>query len=140
MTIAFPTVTDNRLGPWLDNALDGVPHARTAVLGTMDGLVLARSGAIPGDRAEPLAASVCGSVSLAVSQATLMGDGPWIQSITEFGEGYMLILAAGRNAFLVATAGRDVDMGVLSFALQTLITRLGPELDSPSRTDTASAT
>ncbi|WNV85016.1 roadblock/LC7 domain-containing protein [Umezawaea sp. Da 62-37] len=140
MTNAFPEVTGNRLGPWLDDTLDNVPHARFAVLGTMDGLLMARSLAIDTDSADKLTAAATGSVSLARAQARDMQLGPWVQSISEFDGHYLVMVSAGANAFLAAVAGKDVDMGVLSFALQTLVSRLGSELDSPSRTDTVPAT
>jgi len=132
-------VTDNRYGPWLDKTLDGVPHARAAVLGTMDGIAVAYSQAIDLTDAEKFTAAMCGTVSLAKALATaqtaLVGgtDKAWVQSITEYHGGYVLVLSAGSHAYLAATAGREVDLGVLNYALQELVGRLGKQLDSPTR-------
>ena len=124
----------NRLGWMLDDALR-MPETRHAILLSADGLLMAYSERITRDDAERQAAGMSGLQSLARSTAEFCGDqeAAWQQTVTEFDDGYVFLVAAGPGAYLAVSAGLRVDMETVSFRLQELVQRLGRELSSPPR-------
>ncbi|GGU99347.1 roadblock/LC7 domain-containing protein [Actinomadura sp. LOL_016] len=126
----------NRLGWMLDDALR-MPGTRYAILLSADGLLMAHSERIGRDDAERQAAGMAGLQSLARSTAEFCGDAgtTWQQTISEFDDGYVFLVAAGPGAYLAVSAALDVDMETVSFRLQELVQRLGKELTSPPRPD-----
>ncbi len=129
----------NKLGWMLDDALK-MPETRYAILLSADGLLMAHSERIGLDDAERHAAGMSGLQSLARSTAEFCGDETttWRQTVTEFDDGYVFLVAAGPGAYLAVSASADVDMEAVSFRLQELVQRLGKELTSPPRGDVGS--
>jgi predicted regulator of Ras-like GTPase activity (Roadblock/LC7/MglB family) len=124
----------NKLGWMLDDALR-MPETRHAILLSADGLLMAYSERIERDDAERHAAGMSGLQSLARSAAEFCGDAGtmWRQTVTEFDDGYVFLVAAGPGAYLAVSATANVDMEAVSFRLQELVQRLGRELTSPPR-------
>ena len=124
----------NKLGWMLDDALK-MPETRHAILLSADGLLMAHSERISVDDAERHAAGMSGLQSLARSTAEFCGDRrtPWRQTVSEFDDGYVFLVAAGPNAYLAVSATENVDMEAVSFRLQELVQRLGKELSTPPR-------
>jgi len=129
----------NKLGWMLDDALK-MPETRYAILLSADGLLMAHSERIGLDAAERHAAGMSGLQSLARSTAEFCGDEntTWRQTVTEFDDGYVFLIAAGPGAYLAVSAGENVDMEAVSFRLQELVQRLGKELTIPPRGDVGS--
>ncbi|RAY15716.1 roadblock/LC7 domain-containing protein [Actinomadura craniellae] len=127
-------VTNNRLGWMLDDALR-MPETRHGILLSADGLLMAHSERIDRDEAERQAAAMAGLQSLARGTAEFCGDPgtTWRQTISEFDDGYVFLVAAGAGAYLAVSASPQVDMEAVSFRLQELVQRLGKELTSPPR-------
>jgi predicted regulator of Ras-like GTPase activity (Roadblock/LC7/MglB family) len=125
----------NKLGWMLDDALK-MPETRHAILLSADGLLMAHSERIGIDDAERHAAGMSGLQSLARSTVEFCGDpsSTWRQTVTEFDDGYVFLVAAGPNAYLAVSATENVDMEAVSFRLQELVQRLGKELSTPPRT------
>ncbi|MFC5753413.1 roadblock/LC7 domain-containing protein [Actinomadura rugatobispora] len=125
---------DNKLGWMLDETLR-MPETRYAILLSADGLLMAHSERIGRDEAERQAAGMAGLQSLARGTAEFCGDRDttWRQTITEFDDGYVFLVAAGPGAYLAVSASPRVDMEAVSFRLQELVQRLGKELTSPPR-------
>ncbi len=126
----------NKLGWMLDDALK-MPETRHAVLLSADGLLMAHSERISVDDAERHAAGMAGLQSLARSTAEFCStaDTTWRQTVTEFDDGYVFLVAAGPGAYLAVSATENVDMEAVSFRLQELVQRLGKELSTPPRGD-----
>ncbi|WP_243718577.1 roadblock/LC7 domain-containing protein [Actinomadura sp. KC06] len=124
----------NRLGWMLDDALR-MPETRYAILLSADGLLMAHSERIGRDDAERQAAGMSGLQSLARSTAEFCGDPgtTWRQTVNEFDDGYVFLVAAGPGAYLAVSATQHVDMEAVSFRLQELVQRLGKEMTSPPR-------
>lgn len=118
----------------LDDALR-MPGTRYAILLSADGLLMAHSERIGRDEAERQAAGMSGLQSLARSTAEFCGaaDTPWRQTVSEFDDGYVFLVAAGPGAYLAVSASPHVDMEAVSFRLQELVQRLGKELTTPPR-------
>ncbi|MFC0038057.1 roadblock/LC7 domain-containing protein [Actinomadura rayongensis] len=127
-------VFDNKLGWMLDDALR-MPETRYAILLSADGLLVAHSARIDRDEAERQAAGMAGLQSLARATAEFCGtpDTVWRQTVSEFDDGYVFLVAAGPGAYLAVSASLHVDMEAVSFRLQELVQRLGGELTSPPR-------
>ncbi|MFB9833217.1 roadblock/LC7 domain-containing protein [Actinoallomurus acaciae] len=126
----------NKLGWMLDDALK-MPETRHAVLLSADGLLMAHSERISVDDAERHAAGMAGLQSLARSAAEFCSqtETTWRQTVTEFDDGYVFLVAAGPGAYLAVSATENVDMEAVSFRLQELVQRLGKELSTPPRGD-----
>ncbi|GLY81207.1 roadblock/LC7 domain-containing protein [Actinoallomurus iriomotensis] len=126
----------NKLGWMLDDALK-MPETRHAVLLSADGLLMAHSERISVDNAERHAAGMAGLQSLARSTAEFcsQAETTWRQTVTEFDDGYVFLVAAGPGAYLAVSATENVDMEAVSFRLQELVQRLGKELTTPPRGD-----
>ncbi|GLZ10177.1 hypothetical protein Acsp04_04120 [Actinomadura sp. NBRC 104425] len=125
---------DNKLGWMLDDALR-MPETRYAILLSADGLLIAHSARIDRDEAERQAAGMAGLQSLARSTAEFCGDPNtmWRQTVSEFDDGYVFLVAAGPGAYLAVSATQHVDMEAVSYRLQELVQRLGKELSTPPR-------
>jgi predicted regulator of Ras-like GTPase activity (Roadblock/LC7/MglB family) len=126
----------NKLGWMLDDALK-MPETRHAILLSADGLLMAHSERISRDDADRHAAGMSGLQSLARSTVEFCGapESPWRQTVTEFDDGYVFLVAAGVGAYLAVSTTEKVDMEAVSFRLQELVQRLGKEMSSPPRRD-----
>jgi predicted regulator of Ras-like GTPase activity (Roadblock/LC7/MglB family) len=118
----------------LDDTLR-MPETRYGILLSADGLLMAHSERIGRDEAERQAAGMAGLQSLARGTAEFCGDPhtPWRQTVSEFDDGYVFLVAAGEGAYLAVSATPQVDMEAVSFRLQELVQRLGKELTTPPR-------
>lgn len=127
-------MNDNKLGWMLDNALQ-MPETRHAILLSADGLLMAHSQGIDLDEAERHAAGLSGLQSLArgISEFCSTTGTRWRQTVTEFDDGYVFLVAAGARAYLAVSTTEKVDVEAVSFRLQELVQRLGKELTSPTR-------
>lgn len=127
----------SKLGWMLDDALR-VPETRHAVLLSADGLLMAHSEKIGRDDAERQAAGMSALQSLARGAAEFCGDPDtsWRQTVTEFNDGYVFLVAAGPGAYLAVSTTEHVDLETVSFRLQELVQRLGKELTAPPRRGT----
>ncbi|MGP4003167.1 roadblock/LC7 domain-containing protein [Streptomyces sp. 8N706] len=127
----------NELGWMLDEVLK-VPEARHAILLSADGMLRSHSQGISRDEADRQAAALSGLQSISRSTAEFCGNeaSPWQQTLVEFVDGYVFLVAAGAGAYLAVSATQDVDMEAVTYRMQKLVDRLGKELTSPPRRDT----
>jgi predicted regulator of Ras-like GTPase activity (Roadblock/LC7/MglB family) len=125
----------------LDETLRMTLHA---ILFSRDGLLRARSTDISRGEAERQAAALCGVVSISRTTAGFCGypedesDPGWRQSLIEFDDAFVLVIAAGEGSYLAVSATARVDLEACSFRMQQLVERLGKAMMSPSRQDTDS--
>ena len=126
----------NELGWMLDEVLR-VPEARHAILLSADGMLRGHSEGVSRDDAERQAAALSGLQSISRSTAEFCGveSSPWQQTLVEFADGYVFLVAAGAGAYLAVSATQDVDMEAVTYRMQKLVDRLGKELTSPPRLD-----
>ncbi len=140
MNTANNTNDNDRLSWMLDDALT-VPEARHAILLSADGMLRAHSKGISRDEAERQAAALSGlqSISRSTSEFCGQADTPWRQTLIEFVDGFVFLVAAGPGAYLAVSASPMVDMEAVTFRMHKLVDRLGKELTSPPRQDTGRA-
>jgi len=121
-------VTDIDLSFLLNNFVERVPEVTHAVAVSADGLLIARSRALPPDEADRVAAVASGLVSLLRSAASHFQAGAVISNLTELQGGFMFSMSVSSGASLLALATRQCDIGRVSHELVDLINRVGPAL------------
>ncbi|MFI6983414.1 roadblock/LC7 domain-containing protein [Embleya sp. NPDC050154] len=122
---------------WMLNDALKLPEARHAILLSADGILRAHSDGISRDEADRQAAALSGLQSISRSTAEFTGNAetPWRQTLVEFGDGFIFLVAAGPGAYLAVSATEHVDMEIITFRMQQLVRQLGKELTSPPRQD-----
>ncbi|HZE41050.1 MAG TPA: roadblock/LC7 domain-containing protein [Stackebrandtia sp.] len=119
---------------WLLSSLvERVPHTRSALLLSSDGLKKAFHGIDP-DNADHLAAISSGLFSLARSAGSRFGDNGGVrQVVAELDETLLFVSTAGSGAVLAVLAERDADVGVLGYEMSQLVKSVRPYLTTPAR-------
>jgi predicted regulator of Ras-like GTPase activity (Roadblock/LC7/MglB family) len=130
-------VNDARPAPdlaWLlRGLLDRVPHARSAVLLSADGLTTAVHGLSPDD-ADHLSAIASGLFSIARSAAVTFGGSDGVrQVVAELDDTLLFVSSAGFGSVLAVLAGREADAGVLGYEMFQLVKSVQPFLSTPLR-------
>ncbi|WP_433498539.1 roadblock/LC7 domain-containing protein [Sphaerimonospora sp. CA-214678] len=120
---------------WTLGDVLAVPETLHAILFTADGLLQAKSADVGTDDAEKHAAALAGLQSLSRSTAEFcLSETPgWRQTLVEFTDGYVFVVAAGPGAYLALSATHDADLEVVAHRMHELVGRLGRELSSPPR-------
>lgn len=119
---------------WLLTGLvQRVPHTRSALLLSSDGLVKAAHG-LETDAADHLAALASGLYSLARSAGARFGEGGDVrQVVVELDTSLLFVSTAGQGACLAVLAGRDADAAVLGYEMAMLVKSVRPALATPAR-------
>ncbi|MFD0905337.1 roadblock/LC7 domain-containing protein [Actinomadura sediminis] len=126
------------LGWLLDDLVRRLPHARSAVVLSADGLLMASSEGVTQDDGEHLAAVAAGIQSLAKGAGVRFGGGPVRQTIIEMQSAFLLVTVAGKGACLAVLAEEEADVGLIAYEMAMLVTSMGHHLTSPSRTEAGS--
>jgi uncharacterized protein len=103
----------------------GVAHV---VVVSVDGLLLASSQDLPGDRAEQFAAIAAGLVSLACGAARHFDGGDIQQTIVDMEAGYLLLMSISDGSTIVVLASRNCDVGQIGYEMALLVDRVGKAL------------
>lgn len=119
---------------WLLRRLvEEVPHTRSAVLLSADGLPTASHGLTP-DLADQMSAIASGLFSLARTAAVRFGDSDGVrQVVAELDDSLLFVSSAGFGSVLTVLAGREADAGVLGYAMAQLVKSVRPFLATPAR-------
>ncbi|MFI8854964.1 roadblock/LC7 domain-containing protein [Streptomyces sp. 891-h] len=119
---------------WLLTGLvERVPHTRSALLLSSDGLVKAAHGLEP-DTADHMAALASGLYSLARSAGVRFADGDGVrQVVVELDTSLLFVTTAGQGACLAVFAGSEADAGVLGYEMAMLVKSVRPYLATPVR-------
>lgn len=121
---------------WLVNSfIQQVPGTTSAVVVSVDGLVLALSERLPHDTADTLAAVTSGLASLTAGAADCFDAGPVHQVIIEMGRGYLFVTTVSEGAALAVMCTSDCDIGLIGFEMTMLVSRVGQVLTPALRTD-----
>ncbi|WP_101257490.1 roadblock/LC7 domain-containing protein [Streptomyces barkulensis] len=119
---------------WLLTGLvQRVPHTRSALLLSSDGLVKAAHG-LDTDTADHLAALASGLYSLARSAGIRFGSGGEArQVVVELDTALLFVSTAGSGACLAVLAGSEADAAVLGYEMAMLVKSVRPYLATPAR-------
>jgi predicted regulator of Ras-like GTPase activity (Roadblock/LC7/MglB family) len=128
-----PPAQESDLAWLLRNLLDRVPHSRSAVLLSADGLTTAVHG-MSQDDADTLAAISSGLFSIARSAAVKFGTSDGVrQVVAELDDTLLFVSSAGFGSVLAVLADREADAGVLGYEMFQLVKSVRPFLGTPLR-------
>ena len=113
--------------------VDEVPDAAHAILVSSDGLLMAASASIPGERGEQLAAVSSGLSSLAVGAAHLLGGGGVLQTVVEMEQGYLMLMSIGDGSNLAVLTQAAADIGQVGYEMALLVDRVGKVVQARPR-------
>jgi uncharacterized protein len=126
--------TDDRLLDWLvTRFVDEVTDAAHAILVSSDGLLMAASASIPGDRGEQLSAVSSGLASLAVGAARLFDGGAVLQTVVEMEQGYLMLMSVGDGSNLAVLTQESADIGQVGYEMALLVERVGRMVQAQAR-------
>jgi predicted regulator of Ras-like GTPase activity (Roadblock/LC7/MglB family) len=121
------------LGWLLRGLVEHVPHTRSAVLLSADGLATAAYG-LDNDPADQLSAIASGLFSLARTAAVRFGGSDGVrQVVAELDDTLMFVSSAGFGSVLTVLADREADAGVLGYEMSQLVKSVRPFLVTPAR-------
>ena len=93
-----------------------------------DGLLLASSRDLPGDRADQLAAITSGVVSLTEGAARMFSAGGVLQTVIEMDSGYLFLMSISDGSSMAVLAARSCDVGQVGYEMALLVERVGAAL------------
>ena len=135
-----PQASDDRNLDWLiTRFVNEVSDAAHAILVSSDGLLMAASASIPGDRAEQLGAVSSGLSSLAVGAARLFAGGAVLQTVVEMEQGYLMLMSVGDGSNLAVLTHSAADIGQVGYEMALLVERVGRAVQAAPRVATESA-
>jgi len=121
------------LGWLLRGLVENVPHTRSAVLLSADGLATAAHGLGP-DQADQMSAIASGLFSLARTAAVRFGGSDGVrQVVAELDDTLLFVSSAGYGSVLAVLADREADAGVLGYEMAQLVKSVRPFLVTPAR-------
>lgn len=113
--------------------VDDVAGATHAILVSADGLLVAGSSRLPGDRAEQMAAVASGLASLATGAAQLFDGGAVLETVIEMEQGYLLLMSVGNGSHLAVLTSGTADIGQIGYEMALLVQRVGPMIEAEAR-------
>ena len=134
---ATSSAGDDRDLDWvMSRFVDDVPDAAHAILVSADGLLMASSTSIPGERAEQVAAVSSGLASLAVGAARLFEGGSVMQTIVEMEMGFRMLMSVGDGSNLTVLTTEEADIGQVGYEMALLVDRVGRTVEAQARVGT----
>ncbi|GAB4588651.1 roadblock/LC7 domain-containing protein [Nocardia sp. IFM 10818] len=121
------------LGWLLDELVNGLTDAQSAVLLSTDGLLLGASAGQDRSEAERFGAMASALHSLARSAGHHFKAGGVVQTVVELDQAVLFITAAGENACLALLAADTADMGLVAFEMNQTVQRVGTHLSVDPR-------
>ena len=129
MTTTRTHADDDRDLNWLlNNFVDRIAGASSAVVVTTDGLVLALSDRIARDTADQLAAITSGLSSLTAGAARCFHAEPVNQLIVEMAGGFLFVTSISDSSALAVMSDPDCDIGLIGYEMSLLVSRIGQVL------------
>ncbi|MDT0268382.1 roadblock/LC7 domain-containing protein [Streptomyces sp. DSM 44915] len=128
-----PTTQQADLDWLLTGLVERVPHARGALLLSVDGLVRAAHG-LDQEAAEQLAALSSGLHALARGAGARFAEGGEVrQVVVEWESALLTVSSAGPGSCLAALADRRADVAVLGYEMTLLVRSVRSVLETPLR-------
>jgi predicted regulator of Ras-like GTPase activity (Roadblock/LC7/MglB family) len=118
----------------LDDLVNRVVGAQSAIVLSADGLQIGRSAGMSKDDSDHLSAIASSLQSLAKGVSRQFSRGQVVQNMIEMERGYLFVLAAGRGACLAVLAEDTVDVAMIAYELNRLVKRVGDYLAAAPRT------
>src|SRR5437879_454093 len=129
----------NELDWLLDDLLQQISGADRAVVLSSDGLLIGRSTNLSEEDGEDLAAVASAVQSLAKGTGRHFGGGQVRQTVVEMDRAFLFVTAAGHGACLALLTTEEADMGLVAYAMNMMVKRVGAVLTAPPRVEQHSA-
>ncbi|MBL3664698.1 roadblock/LC7 domain-containing protein [Streptomyces sp. M2CJ-2] len=127
-------MTQNQGLDWLlDDLTQRVEQVRHVLVLSNDGLVTGTSTGLRREDAEYLAAVSSGLHSLAKGSGQHFGAGGMRQTMIEFDDAMLFVIAAGAGSCLCVLSGAEADVGRVAYEMTLLVNRVGEHLDVDTR-------
>ena len=117
----------------LDDVVSRVVGAQNAIVLSADGLLLGKSAGMSKDDSDQLSAIASSLQSLAKGVSRQFNRGQVLQNMIEMERGYLFVSAAGQGACLAVLAADSVDVEMIAYEMNRLVTRVGDYLASAPR-------
>ncbi|GAA1313303.1 roadblock/LC7 domain-containing protein [Pseudonocardia xinjiangensis] len=117
----------------LDDVVNSVVGALSAVVLSADGLQIGKSAGVSKDDSDQLSAIASSLQSLAKGVSRQFSRGDVVQNMIEMERGYLFVLAAGRGACLALLADDRVDVVAVAYEMNRLVKRVGDYLAAAPR-------
>jgi predicted regulator of Ras-like GTPase activity (Roadblock/LC7/MglB family) len=127
----------NELDWLLDDLLQQVNGADRAVVLSADGLLIGRSTNLTEEDGEHLSAVASAFQSLAKGTGRHFGGGQVRQTVVEMDHAFLFVTAAGYGACLALLTSEEADMGLVAYAMNMMVKRVGVVLSSAPRVEHA---
>ena len=118
----------DQLAAALDDFLTVSPDVEAAAVVSADGLPMA-SALPPYVEEDRLAAMSAALVSLGERAATGLEKGDLAQVFVEGADGYVVLMAAGENAVLVAVTSKGAKVGLVLYEMRKIAAQIGEVMD-----------
>src|SRR5215469_14687022 len=112
---------------------DRAPDVAHAVVVSADGVPLAVSDGIPGDRLAHLSAVTAGLVSLAQGTAGMFDGGAVVQTLVAMEYGTFLLISISDGSSLAVLAAPDCDLDQVAYEMTILAEQAGAMLTPAAR-------
>lgn len=133
MASDVPTGIESDLAWLLRGLVERVPHTRSAVLLSADGLAIAAYG-LGDDAADQMSAIASGMLSLARTAAVMFGRSDGVrQVVAELDDTLLFVSSAGFGSVLTVLADREANAGVIGYEMAQLVKSVRPFLAMPAR-------
>ena len=116
------------MGWLLSNFADSVAGIAHVIAVSADGLLLASSRDLPGDRADQLAAITSGVVSLTDGASRMFNAGQVQQTIIEMDSGDLFLMSISDGSSMAVLAARSCDVGQVGYEMALLVEGVGAAL------------
>jgi predicted regulator of Ras-like GTPase activity (Roadblock/LC7/MglB family) len=126
-------LSQSRLDWLVTDFTERVANVGHAIVVSTDGVTLAKSSAIPEDRAAVVAAITCGLSSLMDGAARIFDAGQPIQALVEMEGGLLLVKAVSSAAVLAALATPECDTDLVAYEMTLLVEEVGEVLTPETR-------
>ncbi|WP_322747977.1 MULTISPECIES: roadblock/LC7 domain-containing protein [unclassified Frankia] len=123
---------DHGLDWLINNFVGSVPGVASAIVVSVDGILLAVCDGFTRDRAEQLGAISSGLLSLTLGVATLMDSGAVRQTIVEMDHGTLLLMAISDGACLSVLAAKTCEIGLVGYEMTRLVAQ-APDFLTPAK-------
>jgi hypothetical protein len=124
----------NQFGWLVSNFTERVPGVAHSVVVSTDGLLLASSSRLPGDRAEQLAAVAAGLAGLTYGAARCLDSDSVRRTVVEMERGVLLVMTIRDGSCLAVLASSDCSVGQVAYEMTVLVDQVGKILTPELRT------
>ncbi|CAA9237177.1 MAG: Roadblock/LC7 protein, putative GTPase-activating (GAP) component of G-protein-coupled receptor (GPCR) system [uncultured Acidimicrobiales bacterium] len=114
----------------LDDFVKRVPETRSAIVVSVDGLLMALSKDVDRTVGDSLSAVVAGITSLTQGAARFFNTGGVNQVIVEMEYGFLFVMSIGEGSSLAVVTTATCDIGLIGYEMAVLVGRAREALDT----------